>query len=65
MGGVWRNGGLRGMAQAGGDSASHEVVVDAKDENAAEFYKKYGFIGFPTIANRLFLPIETIKKLAL
>ena len=65
LGGVLLIDAFRRIVQAGGDIASYAVVVDAKDENAAEFYRKYGFIGFPTIANRLFLPIDTIKKLAL
>ena len=41
--------------------AAFAVVVDAKDEKAASFYKKYGFI--PLRENRLFLPMKTIKDL--
>lgn len=40
------------------------VVVGALNENAAQFYEKYGFIRF-TENNKLFLTIETIKKLYL
>jgi predicted GNAT family N-acyltransferase len=36
------------------------VMVDAKNENAQSFYKKYGFISFPDNQMRLFLPIKTI-----
>ena len=43
--------------------ASAGVVVDAKDEPAAAFYRKYGFIELPKIENRLFLPTETIEQL--
>lgn len=43
--------------------ASTAVVVDAKDEAAAAFYKKYGFIDLPKIERRLFLPMGTIEKL--
>jgi GNAT superfamily N-acetyltransferase len=43
--------------------ASLAVVVDAKDNEAAEFYKKYGFIPVPCGANRLFLPMDTVRKL--
>jgi predicted GNAT family N-acyltransferase len=43
--------------------ASYAVVVDAKDENAAGFYRKYSFIKFPTVPNRLFLPMATIEQI--
>jgi predicted N-acetyltransferase YhbS len=41
--------------------ASFAVVVDAK-ENAVEFYRRYGFLQLP-LGRRMFLPMETIKKL--
>jgi hypothetical protein len=41
------------------------VIVDAKDEKAVSFYKKYGFIELPENNRRLFLPLETVKKLDL
>lgn len=43
--------------------ASWAVVVDAKDENAIVFYKKYGFMEIPAFPKRLFLPMATIAKL--
>ena len=43
--------------------ASWAVVVDAKDEEAAEFYLRYGFIPFPSKPNRLFLPMSSIRKM--
>jgi predicted GNAT family N-acyltransferase len=43
--------------------ASTGVVVDAKDESAHAFYRKYGFIELPKISKRLFLPMGTIEKL--
>jgi predicted GNAT family N-acyltransferase len=43
--------------------ASTGVVVDAKDEAARAFYRKYGFIEFPKIDKRLFLPVGTIERL--
>lgn len=42
--------------------ASCAVIVDAKDDRAASFYKKYGFLELPKVANRLFLPMATIEK---
>lgn len=42
--------------------ASALVVVDAKDEDAAAFYRKHGFIPFGGNANKLFLPMKTIAE---
>ena len=39
------------------------VVVDAKDDNAASFYRRYGFVGFPDQPRRLFLPMAVIETL--
>ncbi|GAB3356361.1 GNAT family N-acetyltransferase [Arachidicoccus ginsenosidivorans] len=38
------------------------VVVDPIDDEAQNFYKKYGFILLPT-SGKMFLPIKTIKDL--
>lgn len=43
--------------------ASTGVVVDAKDEAARAFYRKYGFVDLPKVNKRLFLPMGTIEKL--
>jgi len=43
--------------------ASVAVVVDAIDENAHVFYRRYGFIDIPNHPNRLFLPIKTVAQL--
>ena len=43
--------------------ASWAVVVDAKDENASVFYKRFGFVEFPNTPNRLFLPLRSIEEL--
>ena len=43
--------------------ASWAVIVDAKDEEAAEFYQRYGFISFPSRPNRLFLPMTSIQRM--
>lgn len=39
------------------------VVVDAKDENAINFYAKYGFNSIASNANRMFLPLSEGYKL--
>ncbi len=41
--------------------ASFAVLVDAKDENAARFYHKYGFL--PLAGKRMFLPMKTVEAL--
>lgn len=38
------------------------VVVDPLDQEAAQFYKKYGFILLPT-SGKMFLPMKTIRDL--
>jgi GNAT superfamily N-acetyltransferase len=43
--------------------ASMAVVVDAKDDNARNFYEYYNFIRFPSYSHRLFLPMETIANM--
>lgn len=39
------------------------VVVEAENENAAAWYRRYGFLQFPDHSDRLFLPMKTIRKL--
>ena len=43
--------------------ASYAVVVDAKDDDALAFYRRYGFVPLADYSNRLFLPMKTIEKL--
>ena len=43
--------------------ASMAVVVDAKDEPAKTFYKKYGVLELPDHPNRLFLPMKTVAQM--
>jgi len=44
--------------------ASALVVVDAKDDAAADFYRKHGFIPFGGSARKFFLPMKTIAEAA-
>ncbi|MCH7888052.1 MAG: GNAT family N-acetyltransferase [Proteobacteria bacterium] len=37
----------------------YAVIVDAIDDNAKAFYRKYGFQPFPDTPTRLFIPLET------
>jgi len=43
--------------------ASAAVVVDAKDENARNFYVRHDFIPFPVQPSRLFYLMKSIEKL--
>lgn len=43
---------------------AYALVVEAKDEAAAAFYRHHGFIPFREQPRRLFLPIATAKGLA-
>ena len=43
--------------------ASFAVVVDAKDEAATAFYRRYGFLAFVNEARKLFLPMRTVAQL--
>ncbi len=44
--------------------AATVIVVDTKNENARQFYAKFGFISLPKLPNRMFLPIATAARLA-
>ena len=43
--------------------ASHAVVVDAIDERATSFYRRYGFLPLPDDGRRLFVPMSTVANL--
>jgi ribosomal protein S18 acetylase RimI-like enzyme len=43
--------------------ALHSMLVDAKDDAAAAFYRKYGFISLPNGPQRLFIPVATMRQL--
>jgi GNAT superfamily N-acetyltransferase len=43
--------------------ASAGVIVDAKDEKAAAFYRRYGFIPILDADQRLFLHMKTIQQM--
>jgi predicted GNAT family N-acyltransferase len=54
---------LRRSLELSKQAASTGVVVDAKDESAASFYRRYGFLDLPKVERRLFLPMGTIEQL--
>jgi hypothetical protein len=43
--------------------AAAAVVVDAIDASAAKFYRHFGFVAFPSIAGRFFLPTKALADL--
>jgi len=43
--------------------AAYALVVDAKDEQAAAFYRHHGFITLPDSPLTLFLPLATVQAL--
>jgi hypothetical protein len=45
------------------DVASRAVLVEAIDDDAAAFYRKYGFIELPDDRLKLFLPMKTVAQL--
>jgi GNAT superfamily N-acetyltransferase len=45
------------------DVASWAVFVEAIDDGAAAFYRKYGFIELPGVQRRFLLPMKTVAKL--
>jgi len=45
------------------DVGSWAALVEAIDDDAARFYRKYGFIELPEDDRKLFLPMKTIAKL--
>ena len=45
--------------------ASYALLVDAKDQQAGNFYKHHGFMQLGSLANILYLPLATAEKLLL
>jgi len=43
--------------------ASAGVIVDAKNESAAAFYRRYGFASILDSNQRFFLPMKTIEQM--
>jgi ribosomal protein S18 acetylase RimI-like enzyme len=61
LGGALLADALRRYARA--EIAAHALIVDAKDQTAADFYRHHGFIALPSSALRLFLPLATVAGL--
>lgn len=63
LGEILLMGALKRALEHSRNIASLAVVVDAKDEKAVEFYKRYGFINLPDHHHRLFIPMRTVDEL--
>lgn len=61
LGGALLADALGRSAQA--EIAAYALIVDAKDETAADFYLHHGFIAVPSSVLRLFLPLATVAGL--
>lgn len=53
------------VVRASSEIAIYAIVVDAKNDVAARFYKRYGFQAFTSTPNRLYLSLATFEKLHL
>jgi GNAT superfamily N-acetyltransferase len=53
---------IRRALGAGREMAVYAIVVDAKDEAAAAFYRSFGFLPFPLRPLRLFMPTDVAIK---
>lgn len=54
---------LRRSLEASKEVASVAVIVDAKSNEASNFYEHYGFIPFSYCLNKLFLPMATVAEI--
>lgn len=54
---------LRRALEASREVGSVAVVVDAIDDAAASFYRRYGFTSFAELPHRLFLPMTVVESL--
>lgn len=54
---------LRRCFENAANVAAVAVVVDAKDDDAAAFYRHFRFLALQTNPRRLYLPMKTVAKL--
>jgi len=54
---------LQRIAQASQVMAVYAVVVDALNDQAAKFYRQFGFISLPSQPLKLFLPMDSVTTL--
>ena len=49
------------LRSARAEIAAFALIVEAKDENAAAFYRHFGFVPFPDRTDKLFYPLSCFK----
>ena len=49
----------------GAMTARRSIAALSKDEHAAAFYQRFGFVPLPSNPPRLFLPLETLLHVAM
>lgn len=54
---------IRRIFNAAQDVGAYAILVDAKDENAKNFYQQYGFLPFPKRPMSLYMPLSTVADL--
>ena len=54
---------MQRAAQASQVMAIYAMVVDALNDQAADFYQQFGFISLPGQVRKLFLPMHTVSAL--
>ena len=54
---------LERIAEVSMNAGIAAVVVDAKDEKAASYYRQFGFLASPSNPLQLFLLTETLLKI--
>jgi ribosomal protein S18 acetylase RimI-like enzyme len=54
---------LQRIAQASQVMAVYAAVVDALNDQAAGFYRQFGFVPLPSQPLKLFLPMASVAKL--
>jgi len=54
---------MRRVYEASLGVAAFALVVDAKDQRAADFYQSYGFVPLTDDESRLILPMTTIAPM--
>jgi ribosomal protein S18 acetylase RimI-like enzyme len=47
---------------SGSEIAAYALIVDAKDDAAANFYRHHGFVALPDSPRTLFLPLATVQS---
>lgn len=56
---------IKNVLRAAETVGIYALVVEAKSDRSARFYKRHGFIEFPSQPRKLFMTLETLKQLDL